>query len=311
MARQMTGMVTRVVTAAAAVASAATLFVAPLGAQQRGAQASAPRIVSLGGSITEIVFALGLGANVVGVDGSSHVPAQVEKLPKVGAMFRAIPAEGVLALRPTVVIGTADVGPASAVEQIKSAGVTVTLVPVAESVDGALAKIRAVATALGESKKGEALATSVAADVAKARALAASATSSPKALFIYARGGGTLLVSGTASPADAMITLANGRNAITDFKGFKPLTAEAVIAAAPDVIVIPTHGLESIGGVDGLLKLPGIALTPAGKNKHVVAMDDELLLGFGPRVGQGIRTLAIGMHPELRRTASESAPGVR
>jgi iron complex transport system substrate-binding protein len=269
------------------------------------AQKAAPqRIVSLGGSVTEIVFALGMGDQVVGVDGSSHVPAPVEKLPKVGPVFRAIPAEGVLALRPTVVVGTEDVGPPTAVAQIKSAGVSVKLVPVAENFAGTIAKIRGVAAALGAPEKGEALVKSVTADVNSARAMAARSKTKPRVLFIYARGGGTLLVSGTGGPADEIIKLANATNAITVFSGFKPLTAEAVVAAAPDVIVIPQHGLAAVGGIDGLLKLPGVALTPAGKAKRIAALDDELLMGFGPRLGEGIRQLAVALHPGLK-TASK------
>jgi iron complex transport system substrate-binding protein len=122
-------------------------------------------------------------------------------------------------------------------------------------------------------------------------------------LFIYARGGGTLMVGGTGTPAAAMIRLAAGENAVSAFDGFKPLTAEAVTTAAPDVILVPSRGLATLGGVDGLVAQPGIALTPAGKARRVVAMDDLLLLGFGPRLGSAVRELAILLHPELAQAS--------
>ena len=113
-----------------------------------------------------------------------------------------------------------------------------------------------------------------------------------RALFVYARGAGVVLVSGTGNAADAVLGLAGAENVVTAFPDFRPLTAEAVADASPDVIVIPERGLESVGGVDGLLRQPGLAQTPAGRARRVVTVDDALLLGFGPRVGEGVRVLA-------------------
>ena len=281
----------------ARIALAAVALVAASAVAQRPAQ---QRIVSLGGSITEIVYRLGFGPSVVGVDQSSHVPAAADKLPKVG-VFRSIPAEGILALAPTMLIGTTDVGPAAALTQIRSAGVSVKLVHAAESPDGALSKIRDVAAALGVPARGEALAREVAADIADARVTAGRSHTRPRVLFIYARVGSTLLVAGRATAADAMIALANASNAVTQFSGYRPLTAEAVVAAEPDVIVLPQRGLASIQGVVGVLALPGVSMTPAGRARRVVGIDDELLLGFGPRLGTGIRELAVAVHPDLAR----------
>ena len=124
-------------------------------------------------------------------------------------------------------------------------------------------------------------------------------------LFVYARGPSTLLVGGGGTAADAMIRLAGGTNAASGFDGYKPLTAEAAVAAAPQVILVTTSGLESVGGTDGLLDLPGLALTPAGKARRVVAMDDLYLLGFGPRVAGAMAALA----DQLRdKPASAPAP---
>jgi iron complex transport system substrate-binding protein len=119
-------------------------------------------------------------------------------------------------------------------------------------------------------------------------------------VLIYARGAGMMMVAGTDTPASAMLELAGARNAITGFAGFKPLSAESLVEAAPDVIVIPSRGLASIGGDAALLALPGVGDTPAGRARHIVAMDDLLLLGFGPRLGAAIDELA-------RRVAGDGA----
>ena len=128
-----------------------------------------------------------------------------------------------------------------------------------------------------------------------------SARAQPKVLFLYARGQGALQVSGRGTAAEAMVTLAGGVSAVTGYEGYTPLTPEAAIAAAPDVLLMPARGLDSVGGIDGLLKAPGVALTPAGQERRIVAMDDLYLLGFGPRLGQAVRDLAVFLHPELER----------
>ena len=118
----------------------------------------------------------------------------------------------------------------------------------------------------------------------------------PKVLFIYARGGGTQNVAGTDTSADAMITLAGGINAVTDYSGYKPMNAEALIASAPDYILFTDRGLDSMGGIDEVVKMTGIAQTPAGKNKRIISVDDLILLGFGPRTAQGAVQLSQKIH---------------
>jgi iron complex transport system substrate-binding protein len=264
----------------------------------RAAVPADARIVSVGGTVTEIVFALGLGPRVVAVDTSSVFPVDATALPQVGYQ-RTLAAEGVASQRPTLLLLTHEAGPPPAVEQLRGLGIPLHVIPADASVEGAKEKIRLVAAALGEKAKGEELTRTLTAELASAEALTKSAKSKPKVLFIYARGGGTLMVGGTGTPASVMIQLAAGENAVSAFDGFKPLTAEAVTTAAPDVILVPSRGLETLGGIDGLVAQPGIALTPAGKARRVVAMDDLLLLGFGPRLGSAVRALAILLHPEL------------
>lgn len=272
-------------------------------AQDSGAASSAQRVISLGGPITEIVYALGAQDALVAADLSSTYPEAAAQLPKVGYQ-RTIAAEGVLALRPTLVLATSEAGPPPAIEQIKKAGVTLTVIPSEHSQEGAKAKIRGVAAALNRTEQGERLCSALDSAMAVATARRDSAGAGPKVIFIYARGAGALQISGQGTAADAMIALAGGKNAVSGYEGYKPLTPEAVLAAAPDVIVMTSSGLQSLGGADGLLRTaPGLDKTPAGKTKRIVALDDELLLGFGPRLGEATLRLIEMLHANGKGTA--------
>ena len=259
---------------------------------------AARRIVSIGGPVTEIVYALGAGSDVVGVDTSSTYPEAATRLPQVGYQ-RRLSAEGVLSLLPDVVLVTSDAGPPAALEQLKAV-VNIIEVPAVYSVDGAEEKIRLIAQVLGRETQGEQLVAALRRDLAAAQAALDKVRTQPKVLFLYARGLGTLYVSGTGTAADAMIRLAGGVNAVTGYEDFKPFTSEALVAAAPEVLLMLERGLDSLGGVDGLLKLPGVALTEAARQDRIVAMDDLYLSSFGPRLGAAIRDLAIQLHPELQ-----------
>ena len=257
------------------------------------------RIVSVGASVTETLFALGVGDKVVAVDRTSVYPEAVQALPKVGLPGQ-LSVEGVATVKPTLILADGQAhGAASAadtsLEQLAGLGITVTrLGDAPATVDAAAARIEAVGQAVGKAEEAKKLAAKVKDDVKAA--LAQVPTTKPKALFVYARGHRTLLVSGTGTPAHALLELAGAANAVTAFSDFKPMSAETVIAAAPEVIVIPERGLASLGGLDGLLALPGIADTPAGKAKRVVAIDDLELLTFGPRLGEGLTKLVKGLH---------------
>lgn len=246
------------------------------------------RIVALGGSITEIMFALDQGHRLVGVDVSGIYPPAAQALPQLG-YFRQISSEGVLSLNPDLVLALDEAGPPAALLQLRAVGIPVVVVPSDDSPEGAKKKIRAVARAVGQKEKGEQLIQQMEADLAVVQPPTTGAP--PRVLFIYARGSGTLNVSGTNTAADAMITLAGAQNAITDYEGYRPLTAEATVAAAPDVILVLNRGLADLNGKAGLLEIPGIALTPAGQSGNIVSMDDTLFLGFGPRLGLAVQAL--------------------
>lgn len=259
------------------------------------ADSARERIVTVGGSATEIVYALGAGEWLVGTDTSSIYPEEATRLPQVGYQ-RTLSAEGVLSLKPTLVIALPEAGPPAALQQIEAAGVKILHVSNESSVEGTKAKIRQIAEVLNRKEKGEEIIKQLENDLAEAQKMVMNQQTKPKVAFIYSRGAGAAQIGGLDTPADAMIRLAGGVNAITEFSGYRPLTPEAIVTAAPDVILLPTRGLKSIGGVEAVLNLPGVAETPAGKNKKIVAVDDALLLGFGPRLGKGVKELCEKIH---------------
>ena len=275
-------------------------------AQSRSGEETPSRIVTLGGSITETVYALGAGSQIVRVDASSLYPEAATEKPSVG-YFRRLSAEGVLSLNPTLVLALEGTGPPPVLDQLRSAGVQVRLIQDSPTVVGAKDKIRTIGQILGREGRADSLIARMERDLTEARDLRTEGTATPQVLFIYARGAGSMNVAGRATSAEAMIELAGAENAISGFEGFKPMTAEAVASAAPDVILMPSRGLESIGGVDGLAEQPGISLTPAGENRRIVQMDDLLLLGFGPRLGTAVKTLTRKLHPELSMAPTSGA----
>ena len=248
------------------------------------------RIVTLSGAITEIVFALGAGSQVVGVDASSSYPRAVNQLAKV-SYHRRLSAEGVLSLAPTLIIATSEAGPPAAIEHLRSAGVELLIVPHEPTVESTLMKIERIASALDASEAGDTLITQIREQLDLVRSSHPADNAKIKVLFIYARGQGTLNVAGRVTGADTIIKLAGAVNAVDGYTDYKPLTPEGAVAAAPDVILLMDKGLESIGGPEAVWQLPGLALTPAGRQKRVISLDGLMLLGFGPRLGQAALAL--------------------
>lgn len=258
------------------------------------------RVVTVGGAVTEMVYALGQGGRVVGTDTSSYFPAAANRLPKVG-YARQLSAEGVLSLRPTLVIASTDAGPPAAIAAIRAAGVPVLVLANAHTPQNTTDKLRLLGEVFGVGDRAALLNAGLARDLNKARLLYGRVQRRPRVMFVYARAGGTLQVAGQDNAADAMIRLAGGVNAVQGFSGYRPLTAEAAVTAAPEIVLFLDRGLESAGGVEGALRLPGIAQTPAGAARRIVALDDLYLLGFGPRLGRAVQDLTALFHPHLRR----------
>ncbi|WP_162916678.1 heme/hemin ABC transporter substrate-binding protein [Dongia deserti] len=253
-------------------------------------------IISIGGDVTEIVYALGAGDRVIAVDITSRYPEAAQALPQVGYM-RQLSAEPILSLSPSLILAIADSGPPQVLDQLRAAGTCLALVPDEHSPEGVIKKVEAVAAAIDRKAEGDALAERLEMDFAALRSSLSAIKDKPRVLFLFSVGEGAPMVGGRNTSADAIITLAGGRNAIEGFEEFKPASSEGIIAAAPDVVLVTELTLAKLGGVEGLLRRPDIAQTPAGKAKRVIAMESLLLLGFGLRTPQAIRDLARALHP--------------
>lgn len=257
----------------------------------------ASRILPLNGGIAETVFTLGLGDRVVGRDVTATF-AEAEKLPLV-TKAHDVGAEGVLSLRPSVVLADTDTGPKEAIEQIRDAGVPVVVLDPVTELSGVATRTTRVAEALGVPAAGKALNARVDKELAAARA-AVPDGSRPKVAFLYMRGSAAVyLMGGKGSGADSLIEAAGAVDAGVETgldRPFTPLTSEALVAARPDVILMMDKGLESVGGLDGLAGIPGIAQTPAGADRRVVTLEDGVLLGFGPRTPLVIDILVDRIH---------------
>lgn len=253
--------------------------------------------VNLSGSLAEIVFTLGLGDRVVGRDISSTFYA-AEHLPVV-TQGHDLATEPILAMNPTLVLVDESVGPPEVIDQIRAAGVPIVVIAEAWTMAEIAPRISLVATALGVSGVGEQLNARTDRQLATALDSSPSSESKVRVAFLYVRGtAGVYLIAGDGSGADSMIEAIGAEDAGTaiGLKKFRPLTSEGLIKAAPDVILVMNEGLTSVGGVDGLLKLPGVAQTPAGAARRVVAMDDSALLSFGPRTGEMVEALAAAVY---------------
>ena len=249
---------------------------------------SVERVVSLANGVAEIINALNAKSILVGRDISS-TEAALQDIPIVTSGHQVIP-EKVLALKPDLVIIDASTGPAAAIKQIKSAGVKVVQTPESWTLADIAVKVQAVATAIGASAQGELLIEKL-----NKESIANKVSGKPKIAFLYLRGTSSIyLIGGPGSGADSLIqgigAVDIGAQALKN--PFNPLTAESLARMNPDVLLVMTKGLESVGGVDGLIKLPGVAQTTAGKNRTVIDVDDSLLLSFGPRTPSLLNQLA-------------------
>ena len=248
------------------------------------------RIITLSAALTETADALGFGKNIVAVDVTSMYPAFVNKLPKV-SNNRSVSAEGLIAFAPDLVLAPEGSVSKEIQYQLKSAGIRFVGIKQEYSVAGALMFIRTVAAALQSAPKGEILAKQTEIKIKQSLTTIKTAGKIPKVLFIYARGTGTMLVAGKKTSMDAIITLSGGKNAVQEFNEFKPYTTEALIKANPDVILMFEFGYNSLGGINSILKMPGVGQTTAGKNKKIVQMDADLLVNFSVRLDQAITAL--------------------
>lgn len=282
-----------------------------------GAQVSGPttanplteRIIPLDGDIAEIVFALGMGDRVVATDLSATYPPSADALPQIGYQ-RALSAEPILAFEPTLLIGTDVAGPPAVLEELARVGVPVEIVTTPPGPTAPAAKVRAVADILGIADTGDELAD----DVQRAidAATPADPTSDPAAdlrvAMLYVRGESTQLIFGAGSGIDWIIA-ATGATDVADSLGIvdtAEISAEALVAAAPDVLLVTEDGLASVGGVDGLVTLPAVAGTPAAARRAVLAYDAQLMLGNGPRTGEFLARLRADLNDLATQVAADA-----
>ena len=229
---------------------------------------------------------------LVARDTSSIYPRVVEELPNLG-FAGALNAEAILEFEPTIVIGTPMAGPPGVLEQLEQAGVEVLIIEDLNGLDAPQIKIRFVGEALGIPQRAEELALDVERRMEKV--MAEAQNDKPlRVLHVYIRRGGLQLVSGQGNKAEAIIEAAGGIDAAAEvgIVGWQPLTPEALVATDPDVYLVMDRGLDVIGGIEGLLEIPGMSQTKAGQGPYIISMADLYLLGFGPRLPEAIADLA-------------------
>lgn len=279
--------------AAALVLTAAALLLPqkPILADQAAGDA-AGRVVAIGGSVTEIVFALGEQDRLIARDTTSIHPEEAEALPDVG-YIRALSPEGVLSVDPDLILMLEGSGPQETVEVLTKSGVAIADVPERFSAEGILDKVRAVGAALDVEPAAEALANRLEADLKAARQEADSRAAGVRVLFILSTKGGRILASGRDTAADGILKLAGADNAVAGFAGYKQLSDEAILSAAPDVVLMMDRTGDHASGADELFSHPALAQTPAGRNNRLIRMQGQYLLGFGPRTAEAIRELSL------------------
>jgi iron complex transport system substrate-binding protein len=277
---------------------------------------SSERIVSVGGSISEILGRLGVADRIVARDTGSYIPPQVVRKPDVGLFFR-LNAEAILAQRPTLVLAVSEAGPPPVLEQLRRAGVSVVLVPDEPTVEGVKRKIRTVAAAVGQVARGEDLVRALERDLLALRSkILVRRGPEARVLYLYPRDPRNTFVCGEEASGAGLIALAGAQNAVKKVqgpgavRGCVSLTAEAVVAARPEVILVPFFPDQPFS-FEAVLRLPGVAETPAGKAGRIVAMDVTYLSGYGYTVGKAALDLhgaiyeksgqVLIPHPDFRR----------
>lgn len=253
------------------------------------------RILSIGGDVTEIIHELGAGNRVIATDTTSTFPPAVMALPKVGYM-RALSTEGVLAQSPDLILASAGSGPPEVIAALKQSGIPIALVDYNPTAEAIGRKIALIAEILDVKEKGAELTKSIETELASLETALAQAPR-PRTLFVLSLIGGRIMAAGSKSSAAEIITLAGGTNAVAEFNGFKQASAEAIIAAEPEAVVMMARDGDI--GADELFAQEPFSRIPAAKTRKLIRMDGSYLLGFGPRTPSAARELAKALHPGL------------
>jgi iron complex transport system substrate-binding protein len=260
----------------------------------------ASRILTIGGDVTEIVYAVGAGARVVGVDTTSQFPPQALKEKTSVGYMRALSSEGVISVNATLILASERAGPPEVVKTLKATSVPYIEVPDQHSAAGIASKVRLIARAVGADAEGERVVRQVEDDFKLLAERAAKIRKPLKALFVLAVQNGRAVVGGQGTSADAILRLAGAANVAAAVNGFRPLPDEAIVELAPEVVVTMRRGSGSDAhDTTQVLALKGIGATPAGANNRIVTMDGLYLLGFGPRAPAAARELMGRLYPDI------------
>lgn len=254
------------------------------------------RIITAGSVITETVCALGDCDKIIASDRTSLFPESIQQLPSIG--YRSgISAEGILSLKPTLIIVEKEYVAESVLQQLSSSGIALMVVDRQLNFNDTKKSITQIAGALNRQEEAKKLITKNETELAEAKKMLLKATSKPKVLVVYNRGTASVSIAGKGTFSE-ILQYTNAQNAFENVEGYKPLNAEALIAANPDYLVMTSTGFESIGGMEGALKISGVAQTTAGKKKRIIVVNSLKLTNFGPRFGETVKELVGLLHPE-------------
>lgn len=266
-------------------------------AYAEGSHPDAKRIVSIGPSVTEILYALGEQDRIVARDSTSLYPQDATAKPDVG-YIRQLAAEGIISQNPDLIITESGAGPADTIAILEAGSVPLVSIPTPPTTESVVTRIRAIGDAIGKTDEADKLATDIEARMANVtREIEAIPGEKKRVLFALSLANGRVMAAGQNTAADAMITLAGGVNAVQGLDGYKPLTDEAVIEAAPDAIVVMSNPGRHVT-VEEAFAIPSLKSTPAGQSGTLIAMDGPYLLGLGPRTPEAARELATKLYPE-------------
>jgi iron complex transport system substrate-binding protein len=259
----------------------------------------AQKIITAGSAMTETVCALGLCDQIIASDRTSLYPPEIQKLPSIG--YRSgISSEGIISLRPSLLVAEKDYVEPAVLTQIQSAGIKVLIIERAYTIDGTKNLIRQIASELNKKAEGEKIITTIESQLAETKALIKKSKVTPKVLCVYNRGTSSVDIAGTRT-FSSILPYAGAESAITGVDGYKPLNTEALISSNPDYLLMFESGVQSLGGIEGVLKVAGVNQTTAGKKRQIIVMDGIKLSNFGPRFGEAVRELALQIHPGITK----------
>ena len=253
-------------------------------ATECSAASDASRVTVAGGSITEIMYMINAEDSIIAVDLTSNFPERARNHPQIGYV-RALSAEGILSLDPTIIIGEDDMGPPAVLEQINRTGVEVAIIPEEHNITGVKSKVKCIAEIVNKNIEAERLFDEKLDPAIDKLKIASQKVleKKTKAIFILGLQSGSPLIGGMNTSANGLIEMIGAKNVLSSFEGWKPVSTESILMAEPDVILISNRGLSAFGDVESLRQHPALALTPAAKNNNIIAMDGMAMLGFGPR----------------------------